>query len=196
MQGAMNDSESCRTCAASGNLKACSRCKAAKYCSTECQKADWKEHKKNCAAPIRLQLPPPYHKVEVTKLHEASVRQGDPDELGWAIVHTLSTTGAGAASDRVIDEVAALIERDPPIPDTWRWADFCQKYIAMSDDARSFAKELRQLSKDQSPVPESVRQAEQPLKTRVGALFQWLFPFMWMKRHEEYRDTTKTRRGP
>ncbi|KAH7929998.1 hypothetical protein BV22DRAFT_1079996 [Leucogyrophana mollusca] len=29
-------------------LSACSRCKAAKYCSKECQKADWASHKEQC----------------------------------------------------------------------------------------------------------------------------------------------------
>lgn len=29
----------------------CSRCKAVRYCSRECQKAHWKEHKKVCKAP-------------------------------------------------------------------------------------------------------------------------------------------------
>ncbi|KAF7316395.1 MYND-type domain-containing protein [Mycena indigotica] len=31
-----------------GPLKQCSRCKQAKYCSTECQTADWKLHKRVC----------------------------------------------------------------------------------------------------------------------------------------------------
>lgn len=31
-------------------LKACSRCRATKYCSAECQKADWPSHKRACAA--------------------------------------------------------------------------------------------------------------------------------------------------
>jgi Ring finger domain/MYND finger/Sel1 repeat len=32
-------------------LHGCSRCKLAKYCGTLCQKAHWKDHKKNCLAP-------------------------------------------------------------------------------------------------------------------------------------------------
>ena len=31
-----------------GELKKCSRCACAWYCSVECQKADWKEHKTRC----------------------------------------------------------------------------------------------------------------------------------------------------
>ncbi|GAQ89321.1 hypothetical protein KFL_005110030 [Klebsormidium nitens] len=34
----------------SGELKRCSRCKGARYCSPECQRAGWKEHKKSCVA--------------------------------------------------------------------------------------------------------------------------------------------------
>lgn len=32
------------------NLKACAKCKTTQYCSRECQKADWKVHKKVCVA--------------------------------------------------------------------------------------------------------------------------------------------------
>jgi hypothetical protein len=30
-------------------LKKCSRCKMARYCSTECQGLDWKKHKPFCS---------------------------------------------------------------------------------------------------------------------------------------------------
>ena len=33
-------------------LKACSRCKRAWYCSTDCQKSDWTVHKQNCGVKI------------------------------------------------------------------------------------------------------------------------------------------------
>jgi hypothetical protein len=29
-------------------LKTCGKCKRVAYCSKECQKEDWKDHKKNC----------------------------------------------------------------------------------------------------------------------------------------------------
>lgn len=45
----------CANCAKTGSdlgvtLKRCSRCGITCYCSRECQKADWKEHKKGCAS--------------------------------------------------------------------------------------------------------------------------------------------------
>jgi len=45
--------EACRVCgrdkAKNGTgLLSCSRCREAKYCSVECQRADWKKHKSNC----------------------------------------------------------------------------------------------------------------------------------------------------
>eukprot|EP00521_Asterionellopsis_glacialis_P009561 CAMPEP_0195289700 /NCGR_PEP_ID=MMETSP0707-20130614/5868_1 /TAXON_ID=33640 /ORGANISM="Asterionellopsis glacialis, Strain CCMP134" /LENGTH=379 /DNA_ID=CAMNT_0040349731 /DNA_START=245 /DNA_END=1384 /DNA_ORIENTATION=- len=36
-------------CLNSKNLKACGRCKVATYCSAECQRKDWKNHKKICS---------------------------------------------------------------------------------------------------------------------------------------------------
>lgn len=42
--------QSCKKGGAAVTLSRCSRCKAAWYCSRECQTADWKEHKKSCNA--------------------------------------------------------------------------------------------------------------------------------------------------
>jgi splicing suppressor protein 51 len=39
-----------KTEAETGPLKQCSKCKSARYCTRDCQKADWKQHKKNCAS--------------------------------------------------------------------------------------------------------------------------------------------------
>lgn len=40
--------ESCVVCGTFDELKACQRCKKQKYCSVQCQKADWKRHKAYC----------------------------------------------------------------------------------------------------------------------------------------------------
>lgn len=37
----------CNACGESGSLR-CGRCKTAMYCSPDCQKTDWKEHRKSC----------------------------------------------------------------------------------------------------------------------------------------------------
>lgn len=47
-------SDKCRSCgkaktAAGGKLMQCARCKEVAYCSKECQKADWKKHRQECA---------------------------------------------------------------------------------------------------------------------------------------------------
>mmetsp|Transcript_3385 Transcript_3385/g.5690 ORF Transcript_3385/g.5690 Transcript_3385/m.5690 type:complete len:244 (-) Transcript_3385:2404-3135(-) len=51
----------CNSCGKQGDdadnkLMQCSVCGTVKYCSTACQKADWKNHKKNCTAAACLKL--------------------------------------------------------------------------------------------------------------------------------------------
>ncbi|KAJ7612725.1 hypothetical protein FB45DRAFT_1117295, partial [Roridomyces roridus] len=51
--------EQCATgCGKSAELR-CSTCKTVHYCGTECQKKDWKTHKKECSPP--LPRPPTTH---------------------------------------------------------------------------------------------------------------------------------------
>ena len=44
----MTSNNVCAKCDKTEGLKQCARCKAVSYCSTDCQKADWKDHKKIC----------------------------------------------------------------------------------------------------------------------------------------------------
>lgn len=50
---ASNTPEQCASCAKTAgpgvNLKRCAKCLTTQYCSRDCQKADWKQHKKSCA---------------------------------------------------------------------------------------------------------------------------------------------------
>ncbi|KAI9835783.1 MAG: hypothetical protein M1837_003667 [Sclerophora amabilis] len=47
--GLSTTTPTCQHCGrTSGNLKACARCQAVRYCNHECQKAAWKAHKKIC----------------------------------------------------------------------------------------------------------------------------------------------------
>ena len=45
------DEKKCRRCRSTcgTNLKACARCRNVKYCSADCQRADWNRHKTKCA---------------------------------------------------------------------------------------------------------------------------------------------------
>ncbi|KAI0270594.1 hypothetical protein BC834DRAFT_1031182 [Gloeopeniophorella convolvens] len=40
--------DGCGVCGKEGKMKSCSACYVVRYCSSECQKSDWKEHKKLC----------------------------------------------------------------------------------------------------------------------------------------------------
>ena len=44
------NSDRCNTCAATSKLLKCERCKCAAYCNKTCQKKDWPDHKRVCAA--------------------------------------------------------------------------------------------------------------------------------------------------
>ncbi len=64
----MEVTERCRVCRKeSSNIKKCSKCKCAYYCSTNCQKKDWSIHKKNCTKDDRT-----YYKT-MKKLQENKV---------------------------------------------------------------------------------------------------------------------------
>ena len=41
----------CSTCGQLTPMMKCGRCQTTRYCSTDCQKADWKEHKIYCGMP-------------------------------------------------------------------------------------------------------------------------------------------------
>eukprot|EP00808_Paulinella_micropora_P027310 g45810.t1 len=41
-------SQACNKCQKTGKMLVCGSCQSASYCSAECQKADWKVHKKPC----------------------------------------------------------------------------------------------------------------------------------------------------
>ncbi|KIW54252.1 hypothetical protein PV05_06621 [Exophiala xenobiotica] len=42
-------SAQCAKCGTTGNLKRCAKCQTTQYCSRECQKGDWKNHKQACS---------------------------------------------------------------------------------------------------------------------------------------------------
>ncbi|RMZ67763.1 MYND finger [Pyrenophora seminiperda CCB06] len=54
--GQLRKSHGCQACGkektnGGGALLSCAKCHTAKYCSADCQRADWKSHKRNCRAP-------------------------------------------------------------------------------------------------------------------------------------------------
>jgi len=53
-----SSSRKCANCGATEATKLCGRCKRQRYCSVECQKSDWKEHKLRCQPPTSLILKP------------------------------------------------------------------------------------------------------------------------------------------
>lgn len=80
----MSGSDHCGACkktaseTSSANLKLCAKCKSARYCSRECQKADWKTHKKVCAQNAANRASDPSHTHSTTStMPRSSVLQKD-----------------------------------------------------------------------------------------------------------------------
>lgn len=46
----LNYEKTCLNCSGKTSLRQCGRCKCVSYCSTSCQKANWKEHKEFCSS--------------------------------------------------------------------------------------------------------------------------------------------------
>ncbi|CAK9062849.1 unnamed protein product [Durusdinium trenchii] len=55
--GGRKGTGSCRACGtAAAQPFQCGTCKSVRYCSPECQKSHWKEHKKKCRQRLRVQI--------------------------------------------------------------------------------------------------------------------------------------------
>lgn len=91
MDGEISDARKCRACAkvedpsqGAGKLLVCQRCRTAYYCSKECQRADWKEHKAACAQHIEF---PAFskdgkHRQDVRSTTQSESESRDADDGG------------------------------------------------------------------------------------------------------------------
>ena len=99
-----------------GTLKICSRCRVAKYCSQECQRAAWKQHKKMChpcnlnpevsRIPVRCFVavlcppPSPGKNIVVGSGGYCSSSFGSPFTLSRALTPPFSFTDRGVVGAR------------------------------------------------------------------------------------------------
>lgn len=94
--------ESCALCgkaeeAGGVPLKACARCKVQKYCSKECQKADWKQHKKTCVAP---EAEAEAEIIEVDLAVDVMAARGMPSSMFMGLMNLNGSSRAGYDSSR------------------------------------------------------------------------------------------------
>jgi len=65
VEAVLKPTHKCDVCK-TATTKACARCKTSYFCSAECQKSAWKNHKKTCKAPTS----PPSSEADLRVLHE------------------------------------------------------------------------------------------------------------------------------
>lgn len=98
----MQQRKLCAGCAIADGMKRCSICKAVNYCSEECQRAHWLEHKRTCTP--ALAGPPTAAQIEAKKAAFMEQQNGAPPtrlQAPWAVQrrgHVIVTVGATEVS--------------------------------------------------------------------------------------------------
>jgi len=64
----------CKACTKPGTLR-CSKCKNATYCSADCQKKDWKDHKKACETTYATNTEQTGKEYRITRSKEPGMQQ-------------------------------------------------------------------------------------------------------------------------
>eukprot|EP00033_Pygsuia_biforma_P002520 GCRY01002791.1.p1 GENE.GCRY01002791.1~~GCRY01002791.1.p1 ORF type:complete len:120 (-),score=11.00 GCRY01002791.1:69-392(-) len=70
-----NDLNSCEVCGKTEDLLSCARCRLVQYCSRECQKKDWKQHKPQCMANFTVDAGQLSTVMNLTKNSEEEARR-------------------------------------------------------------------------------------------------------------------------
>lgn len=115
-------------------LKRCAKCQTQSYCSRECQKADWKSHKKSCASSQQ-------NKPKATTDFDAMPKQASDFFKGLAGDNSLHDLTEKDAFIRLIDcyrmraeddykyagDPRGIYDDDDPLPDFQHFLDLAEK---------------------------------------------------------------------
>ena len=78
-----DSSPRCVVCSGTGPLKRCARCHTTQYCSTSCQKLDWKSHKPHCNTPVADSSSPWYDKYRLCR--DKAKHEGRLELITWSV---------------------------------------------------------------------------------------------------------------
>lgn len=122
--------------------KRCSRCYVAKYCSLECQKSDWKKHKKICNHAVEKHQADQAHGISFGNhecLHGAPDIQGEFGYLGsnavQLMVEIMSTHLFTPPRERENAEIECVMEFCHRQPINARDLKLVQVLVSMASDA-------------------------------------------------------------
>ena len=118
--------QDCDFCGAPGATLRCSRCKSVAYCSRECQKGAWKEHKATCQEATSASKTNKKEKKKKKKKKKKTSKANVGDESGDAPpLRTLDSTIGSAPEAK--DFQASLQAESPSLSDTNKGRDLFRR---------------------------------------------------------------------
>lgn len=154
----------CKVCSQTENIRRCSRCQAAYYCSKLCQSQDWKDHRAECYRKTRELLNPPVptatissdpvpvysNSLELQQLQQIPIdfMQDLQMPVQQEMINSINDSSLGGnnsnnnnfVSDSTLEIVGNIIQQQQPLP------FFDNHIVNVNDVENGISQELRDFS--------------------------------------------------